>query len=970
MNTRTHLAVISTVSFIAESALLGAQPAHAQQPGEQARSVEEIVITGSRIRQNPLEERLPVMSLGTEDYRASGATSLADFVQKLPIAGSAINRTNNSSGNLGYPPDGGGIGAGASEIDLRYLASKRVLVLVDGRRWIKGSSGSGVSGAVDLNSIPVNAIQSIEILQDGASAIYGTDAIGGVLNVITSNDYESLKISGSAGAYDEGDGETAEFDVRFGGEGERGRALIDISYVDQKEVNTQDRETSVFPLPGYEGGVSSGIPPGRFRFCDTRTGCDPSDPESPRSNVVSNAGVSTPTWNPTDQANDDFHDLDLPDLFNYQPFNHLVTPNERVSVFGKAEYDITDDVTFRTLASFNNRKSQGRAAPVPLFFGPDGGGTPYMVNVFWPANHPFNPFGIDLIGNDPENNNLSIISRRPIEAGPRIFDQDVDTWYVSAGFDGEFELADRRMFWDVTGIWSENNATQTKHNQFNARALNVALGDPDVCAATPGCVPLDLVGEGSMTPEMLEFVTYTGVDTSSQELADFTANLTGDLFDLPAGPLGFAIGVEHREEDGAFVPDPVVAAGETADVPANPTTGGFDVDEYYGEVVVPILKDMAFADTLTFSAAIRYSDSNLFDSETGSKLALNWAPIDSLMLRASFSEGFRAPNIGELFNLGARFDANLTDRCSNVQPGDEANCAALGVPPDFVTLNPQISVDTGGNPELVPETSDTFTAGFTWDVPVGGLGGLERLLIEANYYDIDIDAAIQAPDAQDLLNGCIDTLEARFCDAINRTGGGTITSIAGTLQNIGGIETDGIDINFDLATAETGIGQFRFQWLTSLLLSYDELFANPEGGFDRVDRKGFELGSPTRGFVETKSTLNTDWSVQDWSARLSLRYLSSLTEECGGLVPDFGDPATFCSGGPETNELDSVIYTDVQVSWAPADFFGGNWTFTIGVNNLLDEEPPICFSCDLNSLDGTLYPIAGQFWYLRAIFEN
>ena len=173
MNTRTHLAVISTVSFIAESALLGAQPAHAQQPGEQARSVEEIVITGSRIRQNPLEERLPVMSLGTEDYRASGATSLADFVQKLPISGSAINRTNNSSGNLGYPPDGGGIGAGAAEIDLRYLASKRVLVLVDGRRWIKGSSGSGVSGAVDLNSIPVNAIQSIEILQDGASAIYG-----------------------------------------------------------------------------------------------------------------------------------------------------------------------------------------------------------------------------------------------------------------------------------------------------------------------------------------------------------------------------------------------------------------------------------------------------------------------------------------------------------------------------------------------------------------------------------------------------------------------------------------------------------------------------------------------------------------------------------------------------------------------------------------------------------------------------
>ena len=184
------------------------------------------------------------------------------------------------------------------------------------------------------------------------------------------------------------------------------------------------------------------------------------------------------------------------------------------------------------------------------------------------------------------------------------------------------------------------------------------MGDPAVCAVTPGCVPINIVGEGSMTPEMLDFVTYTGVDTSSQQLTDATANLTGDLFDLPAGPLGFAIGFEHREERGSFTPDPVVAAGETADVPANPTTGGFDVDEYYGEVVVPLLKDLPGAHRLTLSGAIRSSDSDIFSSETGSKLALIWGPIESLTLRASFSEGFRAPNIGELFNLGARFDAN------------------------------------------------------------------------------------------------------------------------------------------------------------------------------------------------------------------------------------------------------------------------------------------------------------------------
>jgi iron complex outermembrane recepter protein len=700
--------------------------------------------------------------------------------------------------------------------------------------------------------------------------------------------------------------------------------------------------------------------------------------------------VASPIFDPNDPNNfnplapntDDFHRFALADRFNYQPYNHLVTPNERVNVFGKAEYDVTENIMFRVLTSFNNRKSQGRAAPVPLFFGPDSGSTPYMVNVVWPANHPFNPFGITL-----DSSNTVFFSRRPTEAGPRIFNQDVDTWYVSGGFDGEFELGDRNMYWDVTAIRSENNAKQTKLNQFNARSLNVAMGDPAVCAATPGCTPLNIVGEGSMTPAMLDFVTYTGVDTSSQELTDVSANLAGEMFDLPAGPLGFAVGYEHREEQGSFTPDPVVAAGETADVPTNPTTGGYDVDELYAEVVVPLLKDRPGANVLSFSAAGRYSDSDLFDSETIGKFGINWGPTENLMLRASYSEGFRAPNIGELFNQGARFDSSITDRCSNRVQGTpvDANCDALGVPDGYSQINPQVSVDTGGNINLQPETSDSYTVGFTWDVPVGNWGGVERFLIEANYYDIDIEGAVQAPDGQDLLDGCIDTQQAIFCDAVNRNPSGTITSIAGVLNNIGGIETTGIDVNFELTTAETGIGRFHFQWMTSMLLDYDELFVNTDGSFNRVDRVGQELGSPTRGFVETKSSLNTDWSRNDWNVRLGLRYMSELTEQCSGLVADFELTVDLCDGplvtvtpAPpdlpfqirEINHLGSVLYTDMQVTWQPQGFQDGKWTFAAGVNNLLDEKPPICYSCDLNSLDGTLYPIAGQFWYLRAVFEN
>jgi len=915
----------------------------------------EVVVTGSRIRQSPLEERLPVLSVSAEDYEASGATSIADFVQKLPIAGSAINRTNNSSGNLGYPPDGGGIGAGAAEIDLRYLASKRVLVLVDGRRWVKGSSGSGVSGAVDLNSIPASAIKSIEILQDGASAIYGSDAIGGVMNIITADDYDAFKISGYTGQYGDGDGSTSVFDVRMGGDGERGRALVSINYTNQEAVNTADRSTSEFPLPGFPFGISSGTPAGRFVFFDPVFG-DFVDVAPNNTNPVYTLG---------DPTGDDFHAFGLDDRFNYQPFNHLVTPNERFNVFAKGEYDISDNVRFVGLASFNNRKSQGRAAPVPLFFGLDGGSTPYMVNFTMPANHPFNPFGIDLDG----NTNAPFFTKRPIEAGPRIFNQDVDTWYLSGGFEGDFELGGRTMYWDVNGIRSENNATQTKLNQFNARMLNVGLGDPAVCAATPGCVPVDIFGEGSLTPAMLDFVTYTGVDTTSQRLVDVTANLSGDLFDLPAGALGFAVGYEHREEDGNFIPDPVVASGETADVPTNPTAGGYDVDEFYGEIVVPILKDAPGFDSLSFSAAARYSDSDLFDSETGTKFSVNWGPTENLMLRASYAEGFRAPNIGELFNLGSRFDSSISDPCNtDLNPVPPANCAALGVPDDYVQLNPQVSVDTGGNRDLQPETSETLTAGFTWQIPLSG--SLERLLVEANYYDIEINGAIQAPDAQDTLDACIATLDPLFCNQVNRNPGGTITSIEGTLNNIGGIETSGFDVNLDLSMAETGAGSFRFQLMASFLMDYDELFANSAGGFDRVDRAGQELGSPTRGFVEEKATLNTFWNLGDFSALLSFRYLSSLTEQCVGLVADFGQTA-FCSDPVGlTNKLDSQLYTDLQFGWQPEDLFGGGWSFAVGVQNLTDEEPPICFSCDLNSLDGTIYPIAGQFWYLRVAFEN
>src|SRR5689334_5260845 len=219
---------------IAQATLITA-PATAAQ-----NEPEEVVVTGSRIRQNPVDSVAPLQTVSAADIDRSGEISVADYLQRLPISGSAINRSNNASGNLGFPPDGGGIGAGASEIDLRYLTSKRVLVLVDGRRWVRGSSASGVSGAVDLNTIPTAAIERMEVLQDGASPIYGSDAIAGVVNIITRSDYRGFDLETNQAQFDEGDGYTQDYSVSFGGSGEKSRAFFAASYARQDAVYSRD----------------------------------------------------------------------------------------------------------------------------------------------------------------------------------------------------------------------------------------------------------------------------------------------------------------------------------------------------------------------------------------------------------------------------------------------------------------------------------------------------------------------------------------------------------------------------------------------------------------------------------------------------------------------------------------------------------------------------------------------------------
>lgn len=921
---------------------------------------EEVVVTGSRIRQNPLEAQNPVQILSAADIDQSGQVSIADFLQRLPIAGSAINRTNNSSGNLGFPPDGSGIGAGASQIDLRYLTAKRVLVLVDGKRWVRGSSASGVSGAVDLNTIPTGIIKSIEVLQDGASTIYGSDAIAGVVNIKTRDDFDGFSASAYYGMFDEGDGKTQEYDVSWGASGERARILLDMSYTKQGAVEAADRELTAYAIPFENLGASSGTPQGRFVFNNDFGSITPND----------GAGA-VPNFDPADPTgpNSDYHAFTLADRFNYSPYNKVMTPSERINIFAKAEYDITETIKMKTTAAYNNRRSVSQAAPEPLFFGTDAGAGYWMDNIVIPEDHPYNPFGIEL---NPTT--FAFGGRRPIEAGPRVFTQNVDTWYVSNTIEGEIEFAGRSWYWDVNGTYSQSQANQVKDGAFNARKISEALGDPAVCAANPSCVPLNIFGgqgpdgTGTITKAMLDYITFTQKDESRQKLADFSANVAGELFDMPAGPLGIALGWEYREEKGRFIPDNVVSSGETAGVPASPTEGQIHVKEFYGEINAPLLSDMSFAKYVNLSAAFRRSDYNTSGSNTVFKLGMAWQVNDDLTFRGNWSEGFRAPNIGELYNTGSRFDSTISDPCNSGGGNTpHANCAALGVPADLVQINPQISVTTGGNPNLTPETAKTWTAGMTFS-PTGMADamGLQGITFEANYYDIAMENVIQAPNASEVLSGCVETLSDVFCDAVTRTANGQVTRIDGILTNIAAIDTTGMDWSISLETMPADWGQLRFKWVNSHLFKFEESVPNATGGIDVVERAGTELGSPERAYVKYKSSLFIDWTREEWTVGATFRYLGSVDEGCGGVIGDFGF-TQYCTNGADGNTLGSTFYTDMQFTYRPEAWEGVS--FTLGVQNLLDQDPPLCTTCDLNNFDGTIHATPGRFFYGQVQFK-
>ena len=931
-------------------AAMAAAPAQGQTPipdepirtdaeGNAVDREEAIVITGSRIRRDPLDLDAPITFVDQEDMARTGLNSVNDVLQRLPSSGGGLNSKFNNSGNLGNPPDGGGVGAGAAEIDLRYLGSRRVLVLVDGLRYVLGASASGVPGSTDLNSIPESAIERIEVLQDGASAIYGSDAIAGVVNIITKRSQAGVQASAQLGIYDRGDGFTQNYQISWGN-GSDGplQLVVGGNYVRQDPVGTSARGLSLFPEPyttACQATCSSFTPNGRYLGSAFVSG-----------NATLIAPVIGRSATPAD-----FRTFVSPaDRFNFGPFNYLQIPLERMGVFGNLRYELSESVNFSLRTLFNRRESRNQAAPLPFGIGPASGLTPVLGDIVVSATNPFNPFGVDLGG---ANGNVDAIFRRFLEGGPRRFHQTVDTYYGVASLDGDFDMGESSWYWDVNASYGRNKAEQTMFGNINSSLLRQALGPISGC--TSPCVPFNLFGGfGSITPAMIDFVTFEQNDSSEQDQLDLTANLSGNLFDLPGGPLGLAVGVEYRDLNGRFDPDPVVAAGFSSDIPAQPTRGGYDVKEAYAELNAPILADVPFIELLELSGAVRFSDYSTSGSTTTFRGGVNWKPIEDLRLRASYAEGFRAPSIGELFGTQSRFDEVLDDPCSshssNLAPRRFANdaevraaCIAAGVPANgsYQQANAQISVSTGGNEALLPETSESWVAGGVYSP-----SWLPGLSLEANWYRIRLEGAIQAVPRSTTVLNCLLTADPATCALVTRVGG-ALTEVEGFLQNIAAIRTSGIDVNLAYRGVETGLGRLGFTWNNTYLLNFDVIVPGPAGP-ELLSREGTQVGSPAQAFPRFKSIGVIDLEGENYGVSLTGRYVSKLRE----------------AGG---NVMGSVFYTDVQVRLLSGD--DNPFGFAVGVNNIFGVRTPGCVTCESNNFAQSVHDIPGRYFYVRANFR-
>ncbi|HET9484464.1 MAG TPA: TonB-dependent receptor, partial [Xanthomonadales bacterium] len=500
-------------------------------------------------------------------------------------------------------------------------------------------------------------------------------------------------------------------------------------------------------------------------------------------------------------------------------------------------------------------------------------------------------------------------------------------------------------------------------------------------AAAPiaGCVPINIFGgPDGFTQAMADYASFTEQSTIYKKNYNYTANVTGDLFDLPAGPLSFAAGYEYRREFGFDLPDALTQSGASTGNIRQGTRGGFSLDEFYAEFNIPVLKDLPLAQTFEIALAARYSDYSNFGDTTNPKVGFRWKPIDDLLLRGNWSEGFRAPTISELFFGQSDSFPTVNDPCSASQnpTGDVATRCFGGfggvgpVTQGYQQANAQIRITQGGNPNLTPENAETRTLGLVYSP-----SWLEGLDVYLDWYNIEVENAVGIRSGNFIINDCYNNANLNSCALVTRGPGGVVLDIQATVQNLpGGTEVEGYDLTVNYRF-DTEFGKFNINW-DSAYVSYLGSLGQPSFGELQPDGT-LAFGNQVGVYFDRnpnwrlKSNIRTTWQLGDWGATLGARYLSDLDEQCSNVrnaALNSGSPqlVNLCTTVPGTHQfpvaehtIDDTWYFDAQVTWDTP----WNGRVAGGLRNLTDEDPPFAYSAFANTFDPQ-YDVPGRFWYV------
>ena len=941
----------AAIAFAIVPAFAVAQEAGSTTAQPAATTLDRIQVTGSRIRSVDAETSQPVLVLTRVEIEKQGLTSVAEVLQRVSANGAGINRTFNNGGD------------GSSEVSLRNLGSQRTLVLVDGRRWV-----SGLGGSVDLNTIPAAIVERVEVLKDGASAIYGSDAIAGVVNIITRNNYEGAEFRAHVGQFNQGDGARNSVDATIGTGNDRSNVVMSISRVEEEAVMGGDREISAVPTFGLGSAMFSGYSDNGKIWNDAVTGVY----NRGRNMLIVPTGATG--IGPDGQQRyglDQYVPWSSQYAYNYAKDNYLLTPQTRTSVYVKGRQDITDNVSFRADVLYNERRSEQQLAGYPL----NGGSIFGNADQAMSGDSYFNPYN-PLYGGDGRTLNWS----HRLTEQPRTYQQNVKTFHAYAGLDGTFQFADRYFDWDVG--YNFNKSDQEDAQIGDANMVNVALGvGPSelrdgrvVCVDAPGgevidgCVPFNpLSPAGGVNQEMLDYVLFTAQDAYQGRSESFTANLSGELFELPGGMMGFAAGVESRKESGFDRPDAFVAAGYSSGNGRQPTAGAYDLDEVYAELLVPVLADVPFAQLLEFSVASRYSDYSNFGDTVNSKFGFKWKPIDDLLVRGNWAEGFRAPPISTLFRGAAETYTSFGDICSTDYKGRTAtiaaNCAAAGAPAGFLQRTNQgdryngqtiFPFSIGGNPNAGAETSISKTLGLVYSPSY-----VEGFNVSLDWWQISIENALATPSAGYIVDQCYNQGDQAYCALISRRAEDfQIGDMQLVPQNLSVINTEGYDLNMRYRMPETAYGVFTANLDAAYMAKWESQFT-PESEPESAVGQYFQFDPNWR----LRANASLDWAMGDLGVTWMSRYTSSLVESCPfpgeGLCSDEG--RSIERGPAARNKLGATTYHDVQARYQ----LPWNATVRLGVNNVFKKDPPIAYQAFANSFDPQYDVPSSRYMYME-----